>query len=213
MPKKVGPGGVALEASKSEGKLSVPKAPASPTSVTTNIRAVREVQKSRTNATAARRKRNSATEWASSKDGGKATKVSVEKKSAETCKVLVAALKERDPFSTLDGGQLKTLVDVMVKVEIKAGDVVCKEGNDGNECYVVESGELKATVGGEEVDGHMTAGALLGEYTLFYNVPRTATVEAVAPSVLYKLDGASPGPFFGPRPLAAGGRSNDARAP
>ena len=48
-------------------------------------------------------------------------------------------------FSALNPAELNIVVNAMQQVSKKVGDVVIKEGDDGNELYVVESGQLRCT--------------------------------------------------------------------
>ena len=111
------------------------EAPSSPVSLTKSVRAVKEVQKARTNAAnTRRRKRNSAAEWANPQAAKKdaAAAAPAPPKSAETKAALRAALKQTEPFAELEGTQqLLALIDAMVKVDVKAGAVLVKEGADG----------------------------------------------------------------------------------
>jgi SulP family sulfate permease len=74
---------------------------------------------------------------------------------------------------------------------ITAGDQVVRQGEPSNSLYIVESGKLSVVV--ETSEGKQvrlrssTAGALLGELGFFLGTPRTASVVATEPSVLYRL--------------------------
>ena len=48
-------------------------------------------------------------------------------------------------FSALSEAELKIVIGAMQSVKLKVGDVVIKEGDDGDNLYVVESGVLKCT--------------------------------------------------------------------
>ena len=48
-------------------------------------------------------------------------------------------------FSALKHDELKIVIEAMQGVKVKAGDVVIKEGDDGDNLYVVESGSLTCT--------------------------------------------------------------------
>jgi len=67
------------------------------------------------------------------------------------------------------------------------GAYVMKEGEDGDKLYVLESGELEVTIGGEFIRT-MTSGALFGELALLYSAPRSATIKCSTESVFWCLD-------------------------
>ena len=144
MPKPLGKN---LSASASEGAMANEGAK-SPVSVTKSIRSVREVQKVR-NATKGGRKRGGGNVWTNAEKKKDEVKA-VAKKSEAVVASLKAALKARHPFSSLEEHPLGLLIDAMVKVDVKANEVLVKEGDDGQECYIVESGSLTASVEGVE---------------------------------------------------------------
>lgn len=48
-------------------------------------------------------------------------------------------------FSALNPQELSIVLDAMLSVKKKAGELVIKEGDDGDNLYVVESGTLTCT--------------------------------------------------------------------
>ncbi len=70
---------------------------------------------------------------------------------------------------------------------------VITQGDDGNELYIVGSGQLRCTKifpGKNEPTflKNYEAGEYFGELALLYNVPRAAAINAVTKSTLYSLD-------------------------
>lgn len=94
-------------------------------------------------------------------------------------------------FSGLSQEQLEELADVAVPRSYGAGEVVFREGDEGNSCYVVRSGSLKATKA--HADGRTIAltelrpGDMFGELALFSGELRSATIEAVEPTTAVAL--------------------------
>ncbi len=78
-------------------------------------------------------------------------------------------------------------------VEVPAGTVVIREGDEADAFYVLVEGEAGVRARGEgavEQDlPSMSSGAYFGEIGLLERIPRTATVTAIAPSRLLRIDG------------------------
>eukprot|EP00743_Colponemidia_sp_Colp-15_P002670 GILK01002893.1.p1 GENE.GILK01002893.1~~GILK01002893.1.p1 ORF type:complete len:289 (+),score=58.23 GILK01002893.1:415-1281(+) len=83
-------------------------------------------------------------------------------------------------------------IDAMFEKVVEEGETVIKQGDPGDNFYIVESGELDIFVarGNNAPAKVMTAsaGTAFGELALMYNCPRAATVTAVTRSVLWALD-------------------------
>jgi hypothetical protein len=67
------------------------------------------------------------------------------------------------------------------------GAVVIREGDPGDAYYVLESGDLAVSQRGKHLRNMTERGEGFGEIALLRDVPRTATVTAVRPSVLLML--------------------------
>jgi MFS family permease len=67
------------------------------------------------------------------------------------------------------------------------GELIIRQGDRGDRFYVIESGEAEVEVDGRVVRA-LEPGAGFGEIALVRNVPRTASVRAVAPTVAFSLD-------------------------
>jgi CRP-like cAMP-binding protein len=87
---------------------------------------------------------------------------------------MLAALRSRD----LDA--VERLAD---QVDLPAGQVLMREGETGNEMFIMVSGAAKVERGGQEL-GRSGAGDVLGEIALVSEGPRMATVTLTEPSTL-----------------------------
>ena len=74
----------------------------------------------------------------------------------------------------------------LVSVPVSAGDVVIRAGDPGDRFYIVADGELDVLADG--ADRKMGGGDYFGEIALLRDVPRTATIRAVADGQLYALE-------------------------
>jgi len=57
------------------------------------------------------------------------------------------------------------------------GDIICQQNTFGQEMYLIKSGEVTVYINGSPV-AQLSPGEIFGEISLFYNVKRTATIEA-----------------------------------
>jgi|SRR5579871_4801039 len=96
-------------------------------------------------------------------------------------------LRQVSLLAVLPEPTLDQLARALVRVEAAAGDVIIREGDDGDLFYVVESGSVEVTKEGRHVVT-LGPGEYVGEIALLRDVPRTATVTATEPTVLQALD-------------------------
>jgi CRP/FNR family transcriptional regulator, cyclic AMP receptor protein len=94
------------------------------------------------------------------------------------------ALLERVPvFSTLNPEELERVAQVAVPRSFAATEVVFREGDESNTCYIVRSGHARAIR--EHPDGRsitlatFSPGDIFGELAMFDDERRSATVQAV----------------------------------
>ena len=89
--------------------------------------------------------------------------------------------------------EFKIVVDAIEEVKVKAGEIVIREGDQGDCMYVLEQGSLNCTkvFPGQSEPTHLKTyvpGEGFGELALLYNAPRAATITAETDSFLWKLD-------------------------
>ena len=96
-------------------------------------------------------------------------------------------LIERVPmFAPLPLAAKEHMAGALKPVSVARGDVVITAGQPGDRFYIVGEGELE--VDAPEVRARAVAGDHFGEIALLRDVPRTATVTALADSKLYALE-------------------------
>ena len=61
----------------------------------------------------------------------------------------------------------------------RKGDVICEQNSFGQEMYFIKEGEVSVFINRSPV-AFLTSGEIFGEISLFYNVKRTASIEAVS---------------------------------
>jgi len=90
-------------------------------------------------------------------------------------------------FAPLPGGSLEHLAGRLVPLRLEAGTMIVREGDSGDRFYIVAEGEVEVSQNGA-VLSELEAGGYFGEIALIRDIPRTATVTARTPVVLYALD-------------------------
>ena len=94
-------------------------------------------------------------------------------------------------FKHLDSDQMKTVTDAMQLVKYNEGDVIIKQGDDGDNFYVLDEGTVHCSVKKEEevvFQMDYEIGQSFGELAIMYNAPRAATCVATSACSLWALD-------------------------
>lgn len=96
-------------------------------------------------------------------------------------------------FNALDQNELNIVLDAIEEVQVKSGEKVITEGDQGDCMYVLNNGALACTkvFAGATEPKHLkdyVPGEGFGELALLYNAPRAATITATQDSSLMKLD-------------------------
>jgi CRP/FNR family transcriptional regulator, cyclic AMP receptor protein len=98
----------------------------------------------------------------------------------------VEALGRAPLFEGLSRKQLVQLARVSEDLEVRPGKVLCKEGEIGEEFFVIVDGEVEVTKNGKRL-ATRGGGEFFGEIALLEEIPRTATVTARTPVRLFVL--------------------------
>ncbi len=95
-------------------------------------------------------------------------------------------------FEHLDEIQMKTVQDAMFPVDKNDKDIIIKQGDDGDNFYIIESGCIDVFIEskeGSKLVNSYTNGDSFGELAIMYNAPRAATCVATnGPVKLWALD-------------------------
>ncbi|CAK0742420.1 hypothetical protein CVIRNUC_001395 [Coccomyxa viridis] len=97
-------------------------------------------------------------------------------------------------FGKVDFGGERRIAAEMYERSIVAGEILIKEGDTGlgaSELYVVKSGEFEVLERRQGINmrvNRKTRGDCFGEVSLMYSCPRSATVAATTPAVVWVLE-------------------------
>jgi CRP/FNR family cyclic AMP-dependent transcriptional regulator len=89
-------------------------------------------------------------------------------------------------FTGLTASEVAVIATSAEEREARAGEVLVRQGTEGDEFFIVDTGEIVIRKDGVEVR-RLGPGDYLGEIALVYGGKRTATAVASAPSHLYVL--------------------------
>ncbi len=106
---------------------------------------------------------------------------------------VVALLAGHEWFASLTEEELAGLAEQAETVNWDAGTIVFEEGERGDDCYVLHSGSVKVLrrfPDGRRITlARLGPGSVVGELALFDGERRSATVEAVEPTLAVALAG------------------------
>ena len=101
-------------------------------------------------------------------------------------------LRRTSLFAPLPYAALRRLAASLAERRAGTGEVIVRQGDEGDVVFVVAEGRLTVTRDGVELR-ELEAADVFGELALMLDVPRTATVTATEPVVLLTL---ARGPFL-----------------
>jgi len=110
-------------------------------------------------------------------------------------------------FAALDDEAARALMESMTSSHLERGDILFREGDQGDRIYVIGEGKIK--LGRTSVDGRenllavLGPGEMFGELSLFDPGPRTATATAIAETQLIALGHDDLNAFLSGRPAVA----------
>ena len=105
--------------------------------------------------------------------------------------VTVEFLSTVEIFSLLKPEEINSIAGLFKVREIKGGEVLFREGEEGNELFIVKRGTVASSIrlpdGGERQVAVFNAGNFFGEMSIFENAPRSATCYCTEQSTLLGL--------------------------
>jgi CRP/FNR family transcriptional regulator, cyclic AMP receptor protein len=106
----------------------------------------------------------------------------------------IQTLNAEDAFrARLNAEQWRAVTPFLTQHDIRAGDLLIKQGDIEHTMYFVGQGSLQVFVSGAATGANkiaiLRAGAVVGEGGLFGDFPRMASVEAMTPSIVWALRG------------------------
>ncbi|BFZ03077.1 hypothetical protein BsWGS_06116 [Bradybaena similaris] len=108
-------------------------------------------------------------------------------KDYKTMAALSKAISKNVLFSHLDDNERSDIFDAMFPVHRHAGEVIIQQGDEGDNFYVIDQGEVDVYVNGTHVTS-IGEGGSFGELALIYGTPRAATVKAKNDVKLWGID-------------------------
>ncbi|XP_059615499.1 cAMP-dependent protein kinase type II regulatory subunit isoform X1 [Phlebotomus argentipes] len=100
---------------------------------------------------------------------------------------LVESVKNILLFRSLDKEQMNQVLDAMFEKIVRTDEYIIRQGDDGDNFYVIESGKYRAFVGETLIHTYDNSGSF-GELALLYNMPRAATIQAATEGQLWAMD-------------------------
>jgi len=106
----------------------------------------------------------------------------------------IQSLNTEDAFrARLNADQWRTIGPYLTQHDVRTGDLVIKQGDSDRSMYFLGRGSLQVFVTGGPPGSNRIAilrpGSVIGEPGLFIDGPRTASVEAMTPSIIWALRG------------------------
>jgi CRP/FNR family cyclic AMP-dependent transcriptional regulator len=106
----------------------------------------------------------------------------------------IQTLNADDAFrARLTAEQWRTVAPYLTKHDIRAGDLLIKQGDSDHSMYFLAQGSVQVFVAGAAPGTSRLAilrpGSVIGEAGLFGDGPRMASVEAMTPCVVWALRG------------------------
>jgi len=100
---------------------------------------------------------------------------------------LAKAIAKNVLFSHLDENERSDIFDAMFPTIAEKEEVIIQQGDEGDNFYIIDQGEVDIYVSGKKVVS-LCEGGSFGELALIYGTPRAATVQAASRVKLWGID-------------------------
>jgi len=108
-------------------------------------------------------------------------------KDEKTLESLGKAISKNSLFLHLDEKERSDIFDAMFPSLAKKEDVIIQQGDEGDNFYIIDQGEVSVSIDGNSA-GKLGEGGSFGELALIYGTPRAATVTAATEVKLWGID-------------------------
>ncbi len=112
-------------------------------------------------------------------------------KTVQQLKSLEKSVKNILIFKSVDQKQRKVVLDSFFKRDVVTEEMIIRQGDEGDNFYVIESGRYDIFIEGAEerkLVATLDGKGSFGELALLYNCPRAATIVAATDGVVWCLD-------------------------
>ena len=111
---------------------------------------------------------------------------SIQLRTGDRLAATVALLSRNRLFQRCSREQLEHLAATAYAMSFEPGDMLCVEGADSPECYIIEEGHAVVTIGRKGV-GTVAEDDVVGERGVLLDTVRAATVTAMAHMITYAI--------------------------
>ncbi|RWS29307.1 cAMP-dependent protein kinase regulatory subunit-like protein [Leptotrombidium deliense] len=108
-------------------------------------------------------------------------------KDYKTMAALSKAIERNVLFKHLDEAERSDIFDAMFPVVHRPGEVIIKQGDEGDNFYIIDEGEVEIYINNTLVST-IGDGGSFGELALIYGTPRAATIKAKNECKLWAID-------------------------
>lgn len=103
----------------------------------------------------------------------------------------VALLRRMPMFAGMDAGSLKVLAFAATHLQLEDGELLCTEGEPADGVYIIDEGKVEVYVERDQEHSQLAVVGrheLVGELAVILNQPRAASVKALGPVKVLRID-------------------------